>query len=170
MDAFDRFAAAASPIGVEILILGVVLMLAAISFLAVYAFRYGTPDEDEGRTVTDESRSMMPNVGSGFTSRRAASRRKMVYARDGEITDESLVDGTATPGQRMVVACILTMFVSLFLLFLGFSLWVMKDNPIVVFFPFVMAVWLGGFLRVVWRDRQKAKRAVARRAKRAHAE
>ena len=43
-------------------------------------------------------------------------------------------------------------------------------GAIVVFFPFVMAVWLGGFLRVVWRDRQKAKRAVARRAKRAHAE
>ena len=170
VDAYDRFAAAAAPIGIDIVIVGVVLMLSAIGFLAVYAFRYGTPDEDEGRTVTDRTSAMMPVFVDGLSSVRKASRRKVVYGREGEITDDSLVDGTATPGQRMVVVCIITMFVSLFLLFLGVSLWWMKDNPIVVFFPFVMAAWLGNFLRIVWRDRQKARRRVARRARQRHAE
>lgn len=169
MDAYDRFAAAAAPIGIDVVIVGVVLMLSAIGFLAFYAFRYGTPDDDQGRTVTDKTNSMLQNSMNGFTSMRQASRRKMVFARDGEITDDSLVDGTATPGQRMVVVCIIMMFVSLFLLFLGVSLWWMKDNPIVMFFPPVMALWLGNFLRIAWRDRQKAKKRVARRARRQHA-
>ncbi len=169
MDAYDRFAAAAAPIGIDIVIVAVVLLVSAIGFMAFYAFRYGTPDDDEGRTVTDKTRAMGPVIVSGLASVRQASRRKMVYARRGEITDDSLVDGTATPGERTVVVCILTMFVCLFLLFLGLSLWAMKDNPLVVVFPPVMAIWLGNFLRIVWQDRQKAKERVARRVKREHA-
>ena len=163
---YDRFAEAASHIGPPIVLVAVVALLAAIGYLVLYAIRYGEPDEEEGKTVTDH-RPIMPTFVSGLRFTKSISKRSVQLSRSGEITDDSLVDGTATLGQRIVVLCIITMFVCIFLLFLGLSLWALKDNPLAAIMPIPVGAWLLNFLRVVWRDHQKAKKRVAARRKRA---
>jgi threonine/homoserine/homoserine lactone efflux protein len=162
--AYNRFVAALSPIGLRILIAAGVILILDLVAMVVYVFRNGERDEPE-KGVTTVHQPMTPVLLNGPGLTRGISKRKKLAGASGLITDESLVDGTATLGQRMMVGGICIFFVSFFLVFLGIGLVSLKDNPLAVFFPIVPGIFLFNFARDAWRDHQKAKAAVA--AKRA---
>ena len=91
------------------------------------------------------------------------SKRKRLGSTSDFITDDSLVDGTATFGQRMMVLGIITLFISLFLIFVGTGLMVMKDNPLAILFLIIPGIWLFNFAREAWQGHQEAKKRVAAR-------
>jgi hypothetical protein len=92
------------------------------------------------------------------------SKLKILGSRSGFITMESLVQGTATSGERMMVLGIITLFVSFFLVWLGAGLMLMKKLWILVLLPVLPGLFGYYNLRDAWDDYRKARRRAADRS------
>jgi 1,4-dihydroxy-2-naphthoate octaprenyltransferase len=160
MSGYDRFVAGASQVGWRILVVAVTVMLADAVAMIVYTIRHGEKDGQKGKVVT-ENRNLGMSVGSPALMGR--SKRKMLGRRSQFITDESLVDGTATFGQRMMVVGIITFVFSFFLVFVGMALILTKQTPIGLLFLTIPSLFLYNFAREAWHGHQEARKKVAAR-------
>lgn len=104
MDSLLVSVAAFSEIAMYLFIL---LFVVDLLTLCIYVMRSGRVDPEEGKVIT-EDRALTANDsismgGSGVSGGRYRGRHKVFASRSMFVTDLSLVDGTATKAQRLVV-------------------------------------------------------------------
>ena len=151
----------ASRVGWIVVIVAGTVLVADIAVMTIYTIRQGQSDNLEGKVITENrplsamSLRIPPPMGW--------SKRKMLGSKSDFITMESLVDGTATFGERIMVVGIFTAFVSFFSIFVGAGLMLMEDLLIFVLFPVIPGIWLYRFIRETSQDYQEAKKRVAAR-------
>lgn len=162
---FYKFADAAASLGKWILALAGTIFVADMIALVVYTIRNGESDESEGKVVADD-RPLMPPPVAGPTTMTAWTKRKVLLSKGGIITDDSLVDGSATFAERLAVLGIIVAVTSFFLLFVGASLLLL---PFSLFILAIPAIFYYNFTRAAWRGRQRAKRRFAARRRRGQA-
>jgi hypothetical protein len=114
------------------------LLAANLVALMIVVVRRGKVDNDEG-CVLNEQGPLTGNalnemcggihvVGGGG---RYVAKEKILVRRSGFISDESLVDGTATKSERLMVQGIRLFFVLFWLLFVFIGLSLLPSEPVV---------------------------------------
>jgi 1,4-dihydroxy-2-naphthoate octaprenyltransferase len=163
---YRDFVTSAAHIGWFILLAAVTMLVADIAVMVVYTIRHGQSDDQAGKVVTDDS------VIGSLDRTPGISKRKILGSKSGFVTMESLVEGTATRGERMMALGISTAMVSFFLIFVGAGLMLMKDALIFILFPIGPGIILYNFAADAGGDYRKAKRKAAarRRGERGNAE
>jgi len=153
---FDRAVEIAAAIGWVILVLAAIVLVANLAAMAFYTIRRGTRDRQEGKVVTvHQTLGVSPSVP--FPA--GISKLKMLHSSHAHVSMESLVRGTAAPGDRMMVLGIIASLVAFFLIFVGAGLMLSKESLVAaVFFPTVPGLWLYRSLRDMWRHYQVAKK------------
>jgi hypothetical protein len=96
---YDRFAVAAAHVGSWILAVAVTTFVLDLIVMIIYTIRQGKSDDQQGKVIT-EKRSLT-SMSLGVPPPMGRSKRKILGSKSGFITDDSLVDGTATFGQRI---------------------------------------------------------------------
>ena len=164
MSGYEGFVNAASRFGVAVLVAGAAGMLLCVIALSAYTILRGRSTGRRGRVVTDH-RWLFPFASRSRQGSRTAvvSKRKILIEKDTEISDESLVDGTATVGERLMYFGVIAFMACFYLVFVGIGLWMFKDFPLGLMFPVVVGFWFFGNMRTFWRDRQRAEARVAAR-------
>ena len=151
----QAFFGAASRVGLQIVIVAAIVLVADLVALVIYAIRFGQPDESEDNVATRSPLNpFLSNVPLSVYS-----NVKVVGARSWFISWESLVDGSATTGERLAVLGILTLFIAFSSIFAGVGLWLAGDLPPagILFLGFA-GFWLGYNLWTAWREYREAKR------------
>jgi hypothetical protein len=146
---------AAAPIGWWIAAGAAGVLVVDVAALATYTIRYGEPEGDNDSAGDPAISPSLSNIP--FT---ALSKVKMLGRRSGYVSTGSLVDGTATFGERMMVLGIVALFISFFLIFVGFSLLLAYVPLLALVFPIIPGVWVFVRLREMWRDYRRAKEKV----------
>ncbi len=152
---YGRAVEVAAEVGWAILILAVTVLVADLAAMTIYTLRHGSPDRREGKVVT------VPQVlgaSPSAWSPTGVSKVKMLRARHAGISMESLVQGTATRGERMMALGIITAFVAFFLVFVGTGLMLAKGFLVAILLPTVPGLWLYYNLQEMWRDYHAAKK------------
>jgi hypothetical protein len=109
------------------------LMVADLASMTLIVLRIGKVDPEEGHVVTERgsgSGGALNPVGGGFGGGRYVLKEKVFVSRSGYITDESLVDGTATKSERRLVHCAQLLFFLFWLLFVFIGLSLLPARPI----------------------------------------
>ena len=98
------------------------LFVADIVGMVIYTIRHGSDDS------SDDSDDVAPATVAGLPGRVLAAhyraRARVLVSKEEWISDDSLVDGTATPAQQMLVRAIKAFFLLFWLIFvcIGFIL------------------------------------------------
>lgn len=150
----------ASRIGQDVLIFAVTVLVVDLVAMIVYTIRHGQSDNLEGKVITENR--PLGAISLRYPPLMGLSKRKMLGSKSGYVTMDSLVDGSATFAERMMVVGIITAMVSFFLIFVGVGLLLMKDLLIFVLFPVIPGMWLYTIVREVWQEHQEASKRVAR--------
>ena len=158
---YRHFVEAASNIGWWTLVFAVSVLVADLAAMIVYTIRHGQSNNLKGKAVT-ENRPLSA-MSMGIPRPMGWSKRKILGSKSEFITMDSLVDGSATFGARMMVVGINTAIVSFFLVFVGAGLILMKDFLILFLFPVIPGIWLYNIMHNDWQEYQKAKKSVAAR-------
>jgi hypothetical protein len=153
----------ASRVGWALVIISVIVLVAALAAMIVYTIRYGQSDKLKGTVVTEHR--PLTSMSVGIPPPSGWSMRKMLGGKNEFITMESLIDGTATVGERMMAGGIVTAMVSFFLIFVGVGLMSMKKLLICILIPIIPGIWLYRIVSDVWQDYRKAKKRVAARGR-----
>ena len=109
------------------------LMVADLVSLFLIALRIGKVDPEEGHVVTERgsgSGGALNPVGGAVGGGRYALKEKVFVSRSGYISDESLVDGTATKNEQRLVHCAKLLFFLFWLLFVFIGLNLLPTEPI----------------------------------------
>jgi hypothetical protein len=146
---YGRALEVASRAGWIVLIAAVTGLVGSLAIIVTCGIRYGVPGEDEGTVVT-ENRPMTMSPGSPRLSGR--SKRKILVSREKFVSPKSLVDGTATTGERTAVLGIVGAMTSLLFVFVGAALIIVKTTLLGPIFVLVPAVWFARIARASWRD------------------
>ncbi len=141
------------------------LFLAVLAALIILNVRSGTVNQEEEGRVLDEQgplsyedrNAMGVEVTFGGTGQ---TKKSVLVSRSSFITDESLVDGTATKSQRLTVLGIKLAFLFLWLLIVfGILSALLPSNPVVVLFMVtIMSVIFFLAARLVRKGRADALR------------
>jgi hypothetical protein len=151
------------------------LFLTTLAALIFYTIRHGKSDADQDPSADSKESITAGQMGTIGTNRLIAkanyrTKKKILASRSGFITDDSLAEGTATPGERWMVRGI-KLFITLFwLLFVSIGLMTMKSNLLAVFFIIIPSFWFFGNVRSWQRGAEAAKKRVAKRAAAQHGE
>jgi hypothetical protein len=156
---FGDFVETASRVGWAVLITAVTVLIADLAAMIVYTLRHGQSDHLKGKVITENR--PLGSLTLGYPPLMGRSKRKMLGGKSGYVTMDSLVDGTATFAERMMVAGILTLMVSFFLIFVGVGLMLMKNLLIMALFPIIPGLWLYRIARYDWQEYRNAKKSVA---------
>jgi hypothetical protein len=148
---YSAFVVAAARAGWVILIGAIVIFVADLGAMVVYAIRHGHADVESGTVVTG---GPMASLDPRLMGR---SKRKILGSRSGFASMESLVSGTATFGERMLVLGICIALASFFLIFLGAGLMLMPKLVILALLPTVPGFLLCEGARSAWKDYREAK-------------
>ena len=151
---------AMSWIGWFVLIGAVTILVVAMSAMTIYAIRHGESD-DAADTVVTENRPL--SMSLGYPPLIGRSRRKILGSSHRLITDKSLVDGTATFPERMMVVGIIAAYTSFFLVFVGAALILMKTNLFFILLVTIPGLFFYRFASSAWREYQRAKRKFSAR-------
>jgi len=151
---------AAGRIGWGILILAFAVLATTLAVLIVLAIRLGDSEPEEGRALGKNfplgsmSLRSMPLMGW--------SKRKVLGSKSRFITMESVVDGTATSSDRMIVLGVITLFSSFTLMWVGLGLILMKQALAFVLAPVPVGLWAyQNCLGPAWEGYRQAKRKLA---------
>jgi hypothetical protein len=158
---YRNFVEAASPVGARIGVVAAIVLVADIAAMVIYTLRQGKSDDLKGKVVT-ENRPMTA-MSLGRPPMMGRSKRKILFTKSEVVSMESLLDGSATFGERMMVLGIITAFISFFSVFLGVGLMLMKNLVISVLFPIGPGILVYNFARDAWHDYREAKKQVAAR-------
>jgi len=146
------------------------LFAADFALIVFIVARTGKVDQDEGRVLTEHGtgagNALNPLGGAGDTpgTGKYVVKEKILLSRSEYITDESLVDGTATKTERLLVHCAQMAFFLFWLLFVFIGLTLAPSNPVQGAF-FVIAPTIGFFMAGLgmYRGRTKALRKLKKR-------
>jgi len=151
------FVDAASGIGRGILIFAVAVLVSDILAMAIYTFRHGESGDESGKVITEDR--PLSSVSRGYPLLMGRSKVKILGSKSGFVTMKSLVDGTATFGERLLVFGIITAFLSFSLIWLGMGLMMMNKIWIIaVFIPILPGLFVYYNLRRDWELYQRAKK------------
>ncbi|MGA7634620.1 MAG: hypothetical protein WCB11_27970 [Terriglobales bacterium] len=109
------------------------LMIADLASIALIALRIGKADPEEGQVITQRgfgSGGALNPAGGSVGGGTYVLKEKVLFSRSGYISDESLVDGTATKSQRRLVHCAQLLFFLFWLLFVFIGLSLLPTAPI----------------------------------------
>ena len=151
----------ASRVGWVVLVFAGTVLVLDMAAMTIYIVRRGRSDDLEGKVITENrplsamSLRIPPPMGW--------SKRKMLGSKSEFVPMESLVDGTATLGERMMVAGFFTAAIAFFSIFVGLGLMMMKDLLIFVLFPVIPGIWLYRIVRETSQGYREAKKGVVAR-------
>lgn len=150
---YRAFTEAAARAGYVIIIVAVTLLVLDLAAIVTYMIRHGTKDDSQGSVVEEGPLPMDVNMGVG------RSKRKILYKRNDFISMKSLVSGTATRGERMMVLGFFVLVTSFVSIFVGSGLMFMKDLLVMgLFFPAIPVFWAAAKLACpIWRDYREEK-------------
>jgi hypothetical protein len=139
------------------------LFVADLAALMIVVVRSGKVDQEEGRVVDEQGplsledrNAMGGEVTFGGTGE---TKKKVFVSRSSFISDESLVDGSATKSQRFIVLGIKLAFLLFWLLIVFGMLSVLPSNPFAVLFMItVMSIILFLAANLVRKGRANALR------------
>ena len=160
---YVRLVEGAARLGRGIVIVAALVLVADLAFLAIYAIRNWRTDDMQGTVVTENralniSLNGLPLAGAG------RSKLKILYSKSGFVTMDSLLDGTATRGERWMALGIVTLYASFFLVFVGAGLIMMKQLAIFVLFPIIPGLFVyKSFFGPVWKAYRESRRRIASR-------
>jgi hypothetical protein len=113
------------------------LLAANFVALMIVVVRKGKVDNDEGCVVKDHgpiTGNALNEMGDGVFvvggAGKYVAKEKILVSRSGFISDESLVDGTATKSERLMVQGIRLFFVLFWLLFVFIGLSLVPSEPV----------------------------------------
>jgi len=155
---YVEIVAAASRVGWGILVFAIVVLAADLAVIVVYILRRGA-DDLEGEVVT-ENRPLSA-MYSGYPSLTGWSKRKTIASKTLVVAMRSLVDGTASAGERGLAGGIVTLFVAFFLIWVGAGLILTKQLLVLALLPILPGLFVYYNLRAAWSDYRKAKRRAA---------
>ena len=108
------------------------LMVADLASITLIILRIGKVDPEEGHVVTERgsgSGGALNPVGGAMGGGRYVLKEKVLVSRSGYISDKSLVDGTATKSERLLVHCAQLLFFLFWLLFVFIGLSSLPAHP-----------------------------------------
>jgi len=158
---YGEFIEAASGIGWAVLIFAVSVLAADLAAMIIYTIRHGESDDQTGKVVTENR--PLGSMSLGIPPLTGWSKRKILGSKSGFVAMESLVDGTAAFGERMMVLGIVTLFISFFLVWVGAGLMLMKNLVTLVLIPVLPGLFVYYNMRDAWNDYREAKRKVSSR-------
>lgn len=110
------------------------VFVADFAALMIVVVRRGTVDQEEGRVVNEQvplSGNDLNEMGGDVAVAGTGQAKKRVFlSRSSFISDESLIDGTATKSQRLLVLGIKLAFLLFWLLFVFGVLSALPSNPV----------------------------------------
>lgn len=136
----------------------VVGALFVVDFVAILICAYltGTTDVEQGRVVTRRGRP------SGLIAGQYWSKRKALVSRRVYISEMSLVDGTATPAQRLIAHGTKFAFLLFWLAFIFGILTLLSSEPgLALTMLFIMCCLLCSAVNLMRRSRAHALRKLA---------
>ena len=148
---YRAFVAAAARVGPRVAIVAAIVLVMDLAALVLYGIRQGKSDPSEGTAVNDGSLPMSLGIPIG------RSKRKILASKSQFVSVESLVNGTATPGERAMVAGIFILYVSFFSIFLGGGLMLMKGFVLAIFAPVIPGILVANFVYDSWTDYREVK-------------
>lgn len=160
---YGDFVETASRIGYRILIFAVTALAADIVAMTIYTLRHGQSDNQQGKVIA-ENRPLSA-MSLGYPPLMGRSKRKILGSKSHSVTMESLVDGTATFAERMMVRGIVILFIAFFFIWLGLGLILMKNLLILVLIPVLPGLWVYYNLRDDWEQYRRAKKQFAARGR-----
>lgn len=136
--------------------------------MAIYVLRAGNVQPEEGRVVTEKrpltASDSLELGGRGAPGGRYWGKHKVLTSRTMFITDESLVDGTATKAQRRLVHGIQFAAILFWLAWVCGGLALLPSNPAFgVGIIILMTIWFLGGVRLVLKGRADALRKLKER-------
>lgn len=136
----------------------VVGVIFVVEFVAVFAcaYRAGRADEEQGRVITSRARF------SGLIAGSYRSKVNVLVSRSGWISEISLVDGTATKTERLIVRGLQLAFLLFWLAFVFGILTLLPSEPGVAWaMLFIMLCILCCGVMLVRKGRSDALRKLA---------
>jgi hypothetical protein len=118
---YRAFVEAAARIGPRVTIVAAVILVLDLAALVTIMILRGQTDRATGAVVDDGPMAM------GLGPRFGRSKRKILVSKSGFVTVESLVEGTATLAERLLVVGIFVLFASFFLVFVGVALMILQE-------------------------------------------
>ena len=145
------------------------LLAVNLSAMVILVLRHGVVDEEEGTVLNERGRLTgnglnapgihVPIVGAYVV------KEKILLSRSEFISDKSLVDGTATKSERLLVYCIKLFFFLLWLLFVFIGLNLLPSQPAsAAFFVSVPSIFFFKAALMMHKGRLDALRKLGKRA------
>jgi hypothetical protein len=149
-------------------VVGALLVADFAAMMAVF-FRSGTVDKEEGCVVSGRGplteHTLNPRAGDVdfAVGGKYVGKEKILVSRSSFISDESLVDGSATKSQRLVVRGIKILFLLFWLLFVfgGFSL-LPEEPALALFLVLIPSVFFYRARAMMRKGRQDALRKLGK--------
>jgi hypothetical protein len=133
-----------------------VLFVVEFGAVFIYTYRAGTADEEERHVMTRRARL------SGLIAGRYWSKSKVLVSRSGYISEMSLVDGTATKTERLIVHGIKVAFLLFWLAFVFGILTLLPSEPgVALAMLFIMLCIFYCTVTAIRRSRADALRKLA---------
>ncbi|MBZ5550532.1 MAG: hypothetical protein LAO22_21670 [Acidobacteriia bacterium] len=145
-----------------------IVLILDLSAMAIYTIRSGSRDSEKQDSGSTAKAILASSAGTSTTSRPIVagtyrSRKKILVQASGFVTDDALVDGTATLGQRMMVRGIKLWFACMWLIMVSGGLWMLPNNILGVILIVGPSIWFSMVVRVWHRDYRAAQRRVEQR-------
>lgn len=140
--------------GWKFLAVDVSVFLVILVSLVIYGVRRGTPEEEEGEVVTDDSA-----MGSLRLAVSGRSKKKMLLSRSRYVSMNSLLKGTASREDWVVAAGIQTLLLCFALVFLSVAMILTPSmGPLAIVFAVIPGIWLFGIFRAQYDDYRNARK------------
>jgi hypothetical protein len=144
------------------------LFVADLVLVMIYVYRIGNVDKAEGRIVTEHrplsTSDWITMGGSGFIAGKYWGKHKVLVSRSTYITEMSLVDGTATKSQRLLVRGIQLAAFFFWLAWVFGALTLLPSIPaLALVFLLFVTIWFLGGVRLVLKGRADALRQLKER-------
>jgi hypothetical protein len=160
--AYATFTAWVGRAGRVLLAIAVVMLVIDLAGLVVFLVRRGMQGGDEGKVVREKR--PLSGMSLGIPKPAGVSVVKVLYRRKATISMKSLIDGTATRGERWAAAGVIVLYGAFALVFVGIGMIFMETLLIGALVPIaVMGAWLYARLSKPWGHYRKAKRKFASR-------
>jgi hypothetical protein len=157
-EGYGEFVETASRAGWAILFVALAALASAMIAGIVYTLHRGRPRR-RGEIVSE--RRAPGAMFLGIPPPAGWSKRRILGGARHAVTMESLADGSASLGDRLLVLDIVVVFAAFFLAWLGLGLILMEKLLILALVPVLPGLWVYANLREDWRLYREAKRKVA---------
>lgn len=155
-------------LGGRLLVAAVTVLVFDLAAMITYTIRNGSRDEDANESAGPRNSILLDNprkrIGTEWmVARKYRSKTKILGQASGFITDDSLIDGTATLGQRMMVHGIKLWFACMWLILVSAGMSIVSRNILGIWLIVAPTVWFAMVVRLWHNDYQAAKKRVQKR-------